>query len=71
MRRKKWLKWIFSHRTKILGYGGVTIGVLATSTVIPTEVAGWLLLVNSLMTALVGHYNSYKNHPKGTEATPQ
>jgi hypothetical protein len=66
----KALTFLFSHRTKLLGYVGVTLGVLATSTVLPAKLVGWLLLANSLMTALVGHYNSHKNAPKLGESPP-
>lgn len=66
----KTFTFLWSHRTKLLGYVGVTLGVLATSTVLPTKLVGWLLLANSLLTALVGHYNSHKNAPAAGESPP-
>lgn len=57
------LAWLFSHRTKTLGFFGITIGVLATSDKIPPELAGWLILANSLLTAWVGFFNSSQPAP--------
>lgn len=57
------LKWLFSHRTKTLGFCGITVGVLATSDKIGPEFAGWLILANSLLTAWVGFFNSSQPAP--------
>jgi len=57
------LKWLFSHRTKVIGLISVTIGALATSTAIPTTWLPWFVLANGLITAWVGLFNSANPSP--------
>ena len=63
-------QWLWSHRTKILGYFGVVMGTLAVAD--PTMLANlignngvrWVVLINGILTALVGHHNSRKTVAK-------
>lgn len=60
---KKTLRWIWSHRTKALGFISVMLGVLATSTGMPEGWLKWFVLANGLVTAGVGYFNSQKPAP--------
>jgi len=59
----KYLKWIWSHRTKTIGFVSVVLGVLATSTAIPEGWLKWFVLANGLVTAAVGFFNSQRPAP--------
>lgn len=52
------LNWIWNNRTKSVGYLGIVLGTLATSSVVPPKVAAWCLLISALITAGIGHFNS-------------
>lgn len=57
-----WLKaslgYVWLHRTTAFGYFVVALGVVATSSVVPPSWLPWVLLVNGLLTAGIGHYNN-------------
>jgi hypothetical protein len=63
---KVW-QWIWSHRTKVVGYIGTVAGTLATSSVVSPKAAAWYLLISSLITSGIGHFNS-ATAPKTSES---
>jgi hypothetical protein len=63
----KFVAWIWDHRTKVVGYLGTVAGTLATSSVVSPKAAAWYLLISSLLTSGIGHFNSMT---KGNEPTP-
>ena len=54
---------VWSHRTKVVGYLGTVAGTLATSSVVSPKAAAWYLLISSLITSGIGHFNSSKPQP--------
>jgi len=55
----KFVLLLWNNRTKVLGFMQVTLGVIAGSTgIIPANVLPVLVLLNGLMTAWVGFFNS-------------
>jgi len=53
------LKYLWSRRTTAFGYVQVVLGVLATATEVFThDVLKFIVLVNGLVTACIGHYNN-------------
>lgn len=54
---KKTWRWIWSRRTKAVGYLGTVAGTLATSSVVSPKAAAWYLLISSLITSGIGHFN--------------
>jgi len=56
----KTIPYIWSHRTKTIGFISVILGVLATSDSIPSNWLKWFVLANGLVTAGVGYFNSQK-----------
>ncbi len=63
MRFKTVMRWLFSHRTKVVGYLGTVAGTLATSSVVSPKAAAWYLLTSSLITSGIGHFNTSKPKP--------
>lgn len=59
----KFLQWIWAHRTKVVGYLGSAAGTLATSSVVSPKAAAWYLLISSLITLGIGHFNSMTGPP--------
>jgi hypothetical protein len=59
--------WAFfeQHGTKLLGFLGVTIGVLAASTtsILPPSWMPYILLLNGLLTAWRGFVNDKNGNP--------
>lgn len=53
------LKYLWDRRTTVLGYLGIILGVLATAQDLLSDTAlKWVLLVNGIVTAVLGHYNN-------------
>lgn len=66
---KETLLYLWSRRTTVLGYAIVILGVLATAQDLFTErQLKWVLLINGILTAILGHYNNSKN--KAEESKP-
>jgi hypothetical protein len=63
-------QWLWDHRTKVVGYLGTIAGTLATSSVVSPKAAAWYLLISSLITSGIGHFNSMMNAPKTNEPPP-
>jgi hypothetical protein len=56
------LAYLWCHRTKVLGFAQVTLGVLATADGIFSPLAlKCIILGSGLATAYVGFFNSSKN----------
>ncbi len=55
------LQFLWSHRTKILGFFQITIGAMSLWTFIPPTVATYLTAANGLLTVWVGWFNSRQN----------
>ncbi len=53
--------FLWSHRTKILGFLQLTVGFLATSGVFADEWVKWFTFASGLLTVWVGFINSQAN----------
>lgn len=52
-------RYLWDNRTTALGYIGIVLGVLATAQDLLSDTAlKWVLLVNGIVTAVLGHYNN-------------
>jgi hypothetical protein len=57
----KVLTYLWNSRTTVIGYVGVTLGVLAaTDGVFSPRTLKFILLGNGILTACLGHYNNAK-----------
>src|SRR5688572_3908316 len=54
------LKYMWERRTTVLGYVVVVLGILASSNKFTTDTVEWFLLINGIVTAVLGHYNNSK-----------
>lgn len=55
------LKYLWERRTTALGYLQIILGVLVTSQDMLSEsTLKWVVLVNGIVTAVLGHYNNSK-----------
>ncbi len=53
------IKFIRRHGTKVIGFAQVTVGVLATATdLFSPDALKWILLVNGLLVAWRGYFNT-------------
>lgn len=58
---EKILIYLWERRTTVLGYLQIILGVLATSQGMLSEPAvRWVVLINGIVTAVLGHYNNSK-----------
>ena len=58
---KELLLYLWGHRTTVLGYLQIILGVLVTSQDMLSEPAlKWIVLINGIVTAILGHYNNSK-----------
>ena len=48
----------WERRTTILGYIVLVLGVLASSNKFTKDTIEWFLLINGVVTAILGHYNN-------------
>lgn len=55
------LEYLWSHRTKILGFIQITIGAMTLWSFIPPQTATYLTAANGLLTVWVGWFNSHVN----------
>lgn len=52
-------RYLWDNRTTVLGYVGIVLGVLATAQDLLSDTAlKWVLLINGIVTAVLGHYNN-------------
>lgn len=63
----KALTFLWSHRTKVLGFAQITIGAMALWTFIPPDMATYLTAANGLLTVWVGFVNSHQNAATPTQ----
>lgn len=62
------LLYLWNRRTTVLGYLGVIMGVLVTSQGLFSERGlRWIVLINGIIIAVLGHYNNSKNPPPDTD----
>jgi hypothetical protein len=54
----KFLNLIWRNRTKTIGYVGLIFSALAASPLFPPVAVQWFLLISSLITITVGHFNT-------------
>ena len=55
------LQFIWNSRTTALGYFVIVLGVLAaTDGMFSPKTLKWILLVNGILTACLGHYNNLR-----------
>lgn len=55
------LLYLWNRRTTVLGYLQIILGVLVTSQDMLSEPAlKWVVLINGIVTAILGHYNNSK-----------
>lgn len=54
------LKYLWERRTTVLGYVVLVLGVLASSNKFSKDTIEWFLLINGIVTAVLGHYNNSK-----------
>jgi len=60
---KKALLYLWSRRTTAFGYIVISLGVIASSDgVFSVQTMKYILLVNGLLTACLGHYNNRKQN---------
>lgn len=53
------LQYLWSRKTTAFGYVQVGLGVLAaTDGLFTIKTTKWLILINGLVTAAIGHYNN-------------
>lgn len=58
---KQILAYLWNARTTVFGYVQVTLGVLATTDgMFAPKALKWILLVNGILTACLGHYNNLR-----------
>jgi len=61
MSLKAFYIFLWKRRTTAVGYAGIVLGVLATSSSVFSDVwARRLLLANAVVTACLGHYNAFR-----------
>lgn len=61
--------FIRAHGTKILGFAQVTVGVFAAATDLLSAAAlKWILLVNGLLVAWRGYFNSLRDQDDGQDS---
>lgn len=57
----KALQYLWSRKTTAFGYVQVGLGVLAaTEGLFSMKATKWLILINGLVTAAIGHYNNLR-----------
>lgn len=67
----KLFRYLWRRRTTAFGYAQVTLGVLVTADSIFSALAlKWIILVNALLTALLGHFNNHKQKQADKTVTP-
>lgn len=54
----KILEYLWERRTTALGYTGIVLGVLVTSDLFTPTTIKWFVLINGIVTAVLGHYNN-------------
>lgn len=54
------LTYLWNVRTTAFGYIQVVLGVLAASDVLPPVALKWVVLINAMLLAVLGHYNNLK-----------
>lgn len=55
------LRYLWSRKTTAFGYVQVGLGVLAaTDGLFSMHTTKWLILINGLVTAAIGHYNNLR-----------
>lgn len=59
------LTYLWERRTTVLGYVVTALGIMATSDLFTETQIKWFLLVNGILTAILGHYNNRQNPPQG------
>lgn len=52
------VKYLWAHRTTVLGYMVVVLGVLATSDLFAERTIKWFVLIIGVVTAVLGHHNN-------------
>jgi hypothetical protein len=58
------LLYLWRRRTTVFGYIVISIGVIASSDGLFTpQTMKWLLLINGVLTACLGHYNNRRPPP--------
>lgn len=61
------LSYLWRRRTTVIGYLGITLSVLAVADdIFSPATLKYLLLGNSLFTALIGHHNNLRMRRNGT-----
>lgn len=55
------MNWLWSHRTKVIGYLGAGLSQLGTSGLIENAKAvAWIAFAASMCTLAIGHFNDYQ-----------
>lgn len=52
------LAYLWDRRTTVLGYVVTALGIMATSELFTATQVKWFLLINGILTAILGHYNN-------------
>jgi hypothetical protein len=65
------LTYLWERRTTVLGYVVTTLGILAASSKFTQSTVEWFLLINGIITALLGHYNNRQLPVGGSSPKPQ
>lgn len=64
----KVMLYLWDRRTTALGYLGIILGVLAGANGLISDVGvRWIVLLNGIVTAVLGHYNNSRNKPEKVE----
>ncbi len=62
--------WLWTNRTKVIGYLGAALAQLGTSGLITNAKAvAWIAFFASMCTLAIGHFNDYQS--RKTQETPQ
>ncbi len=63
------LQYLWDNRTTALGYLGIILGVLVTSQdMLSTPALKWAMLINGIVTAILGHYNNSRIRAAAAQA---
>lgn len=55
------LDWLWTNRTKLVGYAGMALSQLGTSGLISNaKIVAWIAFAASLCTMAIGHFNDYQ-----------
>ena len=61
------MNWLWTNRTKVIGYVGAALAQLGTSGLIESpKVVAWIAFAASMCTLAIGHFNDYQARKQET-----